>query len=62
MKNKEFLFYFEVKEKNGNKINNYYIGREQVTSWMTPSGAAVLLPNREAVMKIMKEALQGKSN
>jgi polyisoprenyl-teichoic acid--peptidoglycan teichoic acid transferase len=46
--------------KNGDKVNHYYIGREQVTSWMTPSGAAVLLPNQEAVMKVMKEALQGK--
>lgn len=43
--------------KNTDKIQNYYIGRGQVTSWRTPGGAAVLLPNREAVMSIMRQAL-----
>ncbi len=43
--------------KNTDKIQHYYIGRAQVTSWRTPGGAAVLLPNREAVMSIMRQAL-----
>ncbi|MBE9473280.1 MAG: LCP family protein [Chloroflexi bacterium] len=43
--------------KNTNKIQNYYIGRGQVTSWRTPGGGAVLLPKREAVMSVMRQAL-----
>jgi LCP family protein required for cell wall assembly len=43
--------------KNTNKIQHYYIGRGQVTNWTTPSGGAVLLPNREAVMSVMRQAL-----
>jgi anionic cell wall polymer biosynthesis LytR-Cps2A-Psr (LCP) family protein len=43
--------------KNTDKIQHYYIGRAQVTSWRTPGGAAVLLPNHEAVMSIMRQAL-----
>lgn len=43
--------------KNTEKINNYYIGRGQVSSWTTPGGAAVLLPNHEAVMSVMRQAL-----
>ena len=43
--------------KNTNKFQRYYIGRGQVTSWRTPGGAAVLLPKREAVMSVMRQAL-----
>ncbi|UCE00584.1 MAG: LCP family protein [Chloroflexota bacterium] len=38
-------------------IENYYIGRGQVTSWVTPGGAQVLLPNQAAVMSVMRAAL-----
>ncbi len=42
---------------NNPKIRRYYIGRKQVSSWMTPGGAAVLLPNRAAVLDVMRKAL-----
>jgi LCP family protein required for cell wall assembly len=42
---------------NGEGIERYYIGREQVTSWRTPGGAQVLLPNRTAVLEVMRRAL-----
>jgi LCP family protein required for cell wall assembly len=38
-------------------VQRYYIGRGQVTSWTTPTGASVLLPNRDAVLEIMRQAL-----
>ncbi len=38
-------------------INNYLIGPEHVTPWTTPGGAAVLLPNRDAVLEVMRQAL-----
>jgi LCP family protein required for cell wall assembly len=38
-------------------IDRFYIGRDQVTSWTTPGGAAVLLPNRDDVLDVMRQAL-----
>lgn len=38
-------------------ITRYYIGRDQVTSFRTPGGAAVLLPRQDAVVEVMQEAL-----
>jgi anionic cell wall polymer biosynthesis LytR-Cps2A-Psr (LCP) family protein len=43
--------------KDTSQIKHYYIGRPQVTSWTTPGGAAVLLPNQQAVIEVMKQAL-----
>lgn len=43
--------------KKTNKIQNYYIGRGQVTGWTTPGGAAVLLPKQDAVREVLKQAL-----
>jgi LCP family protein required for cell wall assembly len=42
---------------DADQIKHYYIGRKQVSSWTTPGGAAVLLPNRSAIMKILRKAL-----
>ncbi|MDX1437501.1 MAG: LCP family protein [Anaerolineales bacterium] len=42
---------------SGEGVERYYIGREQVTSWRTPGGAQVLLPNRPAVLDVMRQAL-----
>lgn len=39
------------------RIKHYFIGRPQVTSWVTPGGAQVLLPNQAAVIEVMKQAL-----
>ncbi len=38
-------------------IRSYYIGREDVTGWMTPGGASVLLPNGPAVQSLLQQAL-----
>ncbi len=43
--------------KNTDKVEHFYIGRGQVTSWRTPGGAAVLLPKKEAVLEVMRKAL-----
>jgi len=43
--------------KNSSKIQRYYIGRGQVSNWITSGGAMVLLPNRNAVLDVMRQAL-----
>ncbi len=41
------------------KLRHYYVGPAEVTGWYTPAGAAVLLPNREAIMGIIYQAMTG---
>lgn len=38
-------------------IRRYTIGPDQVTSWQTPDGGAVLLPNTQAIQVILEDAL-----
>jgi LCP family protein required for cell wall assembly len=38
-------------------IRSYYIGSDDVTSWMTPGGASVLLPNTLAIQSMLQQAL-----
>ena len=38
------------------RIKSRFIGREQVFPWTTPAGAAVLLPNRDAISGLLAEA------
>lgn len=38
-------------------IRSYYIGRNYVSAWTTPSGAYVLQPNREAIQTLLEQAL-----
>ncbi|HXZ71698.1 MAG TPA: LCP family protein [Streptosporangiaceae bacterium] len=38
-------------------IRSYYIGREDVTPWVTPAGADVLLPNGPAILSTLQQAL-----
>ncbi|MCL4562467.1 MAG: LCP family protein [Chloroflexi bacterium] len=45
---------------SGNGIQRYSIGPAQVTSWVTPQGADVLLPNQAAISAIIDQALFGK--
>ncbi len=42
---------------NNADIRSYYIGRDYVTSWMTPGGASVLLPNGPAIQSMLQQAL-----
>ena len=38
-------------------IRSYYIGRDDVSSWTTPGGASVLLPNGPAIQSLVQQAL-----
>ena len=42
---------------NNADIRSYYIGRDDVTGWMTPGGASVLLPNGPAIQSMLQQAL-----
>jgi polyisoprenyl-teichoic acid--peptidoglycan teichoic acid transferase len=42
---------------NNADIRSYYIGRDEVTGWMTPGGASVLLPNALAIQSMLQQAL-----
>jgi polyisoprenyl-teichoic acid--peptidoglycan teichoic acid transferase len=42
---------------NNADIRSYYIGRDDVSSWMTPGGASVLLPNALAIQSKLQQAL-----
>ena len=42
---------------NNADIRSYYIGRDDVTGWMTPGGASVLLPNALAIQSMLQQAL-----
>jgi LCP family protein required for cell wall assembly len=40
------------------RIKSRFIGRAEVWSWTTPQGAAVLLPDRAAIARLLEEAFQ----
>jgi anionic cell wall polymer biosynthesis LytR-Cps2A-Psr (LCP) family protein len=42
---------------NADKMARFSIGPGQVTSWVNSAGSQVLLPNREAVLQVMRQAL-----
>jgi LCP family protein required for cell wall assembly len=42
---------------NNADIRSYYISRDLVTSWMTPGGASVQLPNGPAILSMLQQAL-----
>jgi polyisoprenyl-teichoic acid--peptidoglycan teichoic acid transferase len=42
---------------NNADIRSYYIGRDDVSGWMTPGGASVLLPNALAIQSMLQQAL-----
>jgi LCP family protein required for cell wall assembly len=46
-----------AKYNDPSQVQHYYVSSGQVTSWTTPGGAAVLLPNRDLVLEIMRQAL-----
>lgn len=41
---------------NNADIRSYYIGHDDVTGWMTPGGASVLLPNGPAIQSMLQQA------
>ncbi|UCH59389.1 MAG: LCP family protein [Anaerolineales bacterium] len=42
------------------RINQYYISPKEVYNWITPGGAMVLVPDKDAVVKVVRKALSGK--
>jgi polyisoprenyl-teichoic acid--peptidoglycan teichoic acid transferase len=42
---------------DSSRIQQYFIGSQQVTNWRTSAGAQVLLPNRNAVLEIIRQSL-----
>ena len=46
-----------VKMKDKSNIKQYFINQDAVSSWVTPGGAQVLLPNFNAIRNILKKAL-----
>jgi anionic cell wall polymer biosynthesis LytR-Cps2A-Psr (LCP) family protein len=42
---------------DANRIQRYYIGPAQVSPWVNYSGAQVLLPIRDSVLAVMRQAL-----
>jgi LCP family protein required for cell wall assembly len=38
-------------------IRSFYVGKDLVTSWMTPGGASVQLPNGPAIQSMLQQAL-----
>jgi LCP family protein required for cell wall assembly len=52
-----YLLPLATKMSDTSLIEHYLIGRQQVTGWVTPTGAQVLLPNREAILPIIKQAI-----
>jgi len=40
------------------RIKSRFVGRSQVFPWITPAGADVLLPDRDAISKLLAEAFQ----
>jgi polyisoprenyl-teichoic acid--peptidoglycan teichoic acid transferase len=51
------LLPFAAKITDTSRINQYFIGPQQVYDWLTPEGGMVLLPRQDAIMKIMRKAL-----
>lgn len=48
-----------AKLSDTSRIQQYYIGSGEVYPYITPTGAQVLLPNREAVLEVMRQAIAG---
>ncbi len=46
-----------VQLRDTSRIHHYFIGPETVMNWVNYSGAQVLLPIRDAVLEVMKQAL-----
>ena len=46
-----------AKLSDSERIQQYSIGWQQVSSWRNTQGSQVLIPNREAVIEIMRQAL-----
>jgi LCP family protein required for cell wall assembly len=46
-----------TKITDSSKIDQFFIGPRQVTNWITPGGAMVLLPQKNLVQQVLRKAL-----
>jgi polyisoprenyl-teichoic acid--peptidoglycan teichoic acid transferase len=46
-----------AKLTDSSNIQQYFVGSRQVTAWRNSNGAQVLLPNRDAVLDVMRQSL-----
>jgi len=53
------LFPLAAQVTDTSRIHHYFVGPGQVSNWITPGGAMVLLPDRAAVMNTIRKALNG---
>lgn len=53
------LFPLAAQLVDTSRIHHYFIGPNQVNDWITPGGGMVLLPQQEAVMNVIRKALNG---
>lgn len=51
------LMRWGLSTSSNDNLRRFTIGPNEVTSWTTPGGAAVLLPNHAAIQSVLKEAL-----
>jgi len=54
------LLPFAAKIRDMSQVHQYFIDNSLVTEWITPGGAMVLLPNQEAVLDRMQQALNSR--
>jgi len=53
------LLPFAAQLTDTSRIHHYFIGPQQTYDWITPSGGMVLLPRQDAIMKVLRKALNG---
>jgi polyisoprenyl-teichoic acid--peptidoglycan teichoic acid transferase len=53
------LFPLAAQLTDTSRIHHYFIGPNQVSDWITPGGGMVLLPQKDAVMNVIRKALNG---
>ncbi len=53
------LFPLAAQLVDTSRIHHYFIGPNQVSDWITPGGGMVLLPNQEAVLNVIRKAING---
>ena len=53
------LFPLAAQLVDTSRIHHYFIGPNQVYDWITPGGGMVLVPHQDAVMNVIRKALNG---
>lgn len=54
------LLPFAAKIRDISQVHQYFIDSTLVTEWITPGGAMVLLPNQDAVLNVIRQALNSR--